>query len=133
MTLTRICVAGLAAVMGAAQLSSALLAADPVAERFWPQWRGPYATGVSRSADPPVEWSETKNIRWKTEIPGRGSSSPVVWGDRLFVLTAIPMGASGATIDAGVRQQLAVQSGVGPVPGIRALVVANPQFLRQGR
>ena len=97
MTLTRICAAGLAAVMGAAQLSSALLAADPVAERFWPQWRGPYASGVSRSADPPVEWSETKHIRWKTEIPGRGSSSPVVWGDRLFVLTATPMGASGAT------------------------------------
>ena len=97
MTLTRICAAGLAAVMGAAQLSSVLLAADPVSERFWPQWRGPYASGVSRSADPPVEWSETKHIRWKAEIPGRGSSSPVVWGDRLFVLTAIPMGAAGVT------------------------------------
>src|SRR5262245_15229287 len=93
----RVCAAGLAAVMAAAQLSSALLAADPVAERFWPQWRGPYASGVSRSANPPVEWSETKHIRWKTEIPGRGSSSPVVWGDRLFVLTAIPMGAAGVT------------------------------------
>jgi len=97
LTLTRICAAGLAVVMGAAQLSSVLLAADPVAERFWPQWRGPYASGVSRSADPPVEWSETKHIRWKIEIPGRGSSSPVVWGDRLFVLTAIPMGAAAAT------------------------------------
>ncbi len=97
MTLTRLCAAGLTALMGAARLSSALLAADPVAERFWPQWRGPYASGLSRSADPPVEWSETKNIRWKTEIPGRGSASPVVWGERLFVVTAIPIGASGAT------------------------------------
>ena len=96
MTLTRIHVAGLAAVMSAALLSSVLLAADPEAERFWPQWRGPYANGVSRTADPPLEWSETKNIRWKIEIPGRGSSSPVVWGDRLFVTTAIPMGATGA-------------------------------------
>jgi outer membrane protein assembly factor BamB len=97
MTLTRICAAGLAALVGAARMSSVLQGADSVAERFWPQWRGPYASGVSRTADPPVEWSETKNIRWKTEIPGRGSASPVVWGDRLFVLTAIPMGASGAT------------------------------------
>src|SRR5215210_2483702 len=96
MTLTRISAAGLAVVMGAAQLSSALLAADPVAERFWPQWRGPYANGVSRRADPPVEWSETKHVRWKTEIPGRGSSSPVVWGDRLFVLSAVPIGVDSA-------------------------------------
>ena len=59
-------------------------------ERFWPQWRGPYATGVSRTADPPIEWSETKNIRWKVELPGRGSGTPVVWGDRLFVLSAVP-------------------------------------------
>jgi len=65
-------------------------------DRFWPQWRGPFATGVSRSATPPTEWSETKNIRWKVEIPGRGSSSPVIWGDRLFVLSAVPIGVEGA-------------------------------------
>jgi outer membrane protein assembly factor BamB len=67
----------------------------PSAEQYWPQWRGPYATGVSRTADPPVEWSETKNIRWKREIPGRGSASPVVWGDRLFLLSAVPVGLEG--------------------------------------
>src|SRR5262245_51989996 len=65
-------------------------------ERFWPQWRGPYATGVSRTANPPLEWSETKNIRWKVELPGRGSASPVVWNDRLFVLSAVPVGIEGA-------------------------------------
>ena len=63
--------------------------------KFWPQWRGPHGTGVSRSANPPLEWSETKNVRWKVEIPGRGSASPVVWGDRLFVLTAVPVGVTG--------------------------------------
>src|SRR5947199_10820920 len=42
------------------------------AEHFWPQWRGPYASGVSKYAEPPVEWSETKNVRWKVEVPGRG-------------------------------------------------------------
>ena len=41
-----------------------------------------------------VEWSETKNIRWKVEIPGRGSASPVIWGDRVFVLSAVPVGVA---------------------------------------
>ena len=52
-------------------------------------------TGVSRTAKPPVEWSETRNVKWKVEIPGRGSASPVVWGDRLYVLTAVPSGVAG--------------------------------------
>jgi outer membrane protein assembly factor BamB len=67
----------------------------PSAARNWAQWRGPNATGASPTANPPLEWSETKNVRWKVEIPGRGSSSPVVWGDRLFVLTAVPVGVAG--------------------------------------
>ena len=81
-------------------------ASATAAERFWPQWRGPHATGVSTSANPPTEWSEAKNIRWKVEIPGRGSASPVVWGDRLFVLSAIPIGIEGAAAHAprgGIR------------------------------
>ena len=58
----------------------------------WPAWRGPNATGVSTSAKPPVEWSESKNVRWKIEIPGRGSSTPIVWGNRVYILTAAPVG-----------------------------------------
>ena len=69
--------------------------APSAAERYWPQWRGPYATGISKTANPPTEWSETKNIRWKVPMPGRGTSTPVVWGDRLFVLTAVPVGVTG--------------------------------------
>ena len=57
--------------------------------RYWAQWRGPEATGVAPHGDPPVEWSESKNVRWKTEIPGSGHASPVVWGDKVFVLTAV--------------------------------------------
>ncbi len=60
--------------------------------RFWGQWRGPDATGVARYGNPPTEWSETKNLRWKMEIPGRGSASPIVWGDKVFLLTAVPLG-----------------------------------------
>ncbi len=58
----------------------------------WPQWRGPSGTGVALDADPPTDWSETKNIRWKREIPGRGHSTPIVWGDRVFLTAAIPVG-----------------------------------------
>ncbi len=58
----------------------------------WPQWRGPLATGAAPAGNPPVEWSETKNVKWKLEIPGKGSSTPVIWGDKIFVLTAVAAG-----------------------------------------
>ncbi len=66
------------------------------AQRFWAQWRGPDATGVAPFGDPPLEWGEGRNVRWKVEIPGKGSASPVVWDDRVFVLTAIPSGGPAA-------------------------------------
>jgi outer membrane protein assembly factor BamB len=83
---------GLGAVLSL--IFQAPAAQEQARDRFWPQWRGPDATGVSKYANPPTEWSETKNVRWKLEIPGRGFASPVVWGDRLFVLTAVPVGVS---------------------------------------
>src|SRR5436190_9551964 len=87
---------GLLAAAAIASLTLAHAAADTTSEKYWPQWRGPYATGVSKTADPPVEWSETKNIRWKVEIPGRGSGTPVIWDNKVFVLSAIPVGIAGA-------------------------------------
>lgn len=60
---------------------------DPLEQ--WPSMRGPRGDGTAPKADPPVEWSETRNVRWKVAIPGSGSATPVVWGDRIFVLTAI--------------------------------------------
>jgi len=58
-----------------------------VAGDDWPQFRGPDARGVSEGK-PPTEWSETENVRWKTELPGRGVSSPVVFGQRVYVSCA---------------------------------------------
>ncbi|MBV9125340.1 MAG: PQQ-binding-like beta-propeller repeat protein [Planctomycetes bacterium] len=55
----------------------------------WPQFRGPAGTGVSKEARLPVEWSTDKNVAWKVKIPGYGWSSPVVWGDKVFVTTAV--------------------------------------------
>ena len=63
----------------------------------WPQWRGPLATGEAPGATPPIAWNETTNIRWKVAIPGHGHATPLVWGDRLFVATAVPMGESGVS------------------------------------
>ena len=72
---------------------SGLTFANPLPEaEQWGQWRGPLGNGVSNHADPPLTWSEEKNVRWKTPIPGLGSSSPVVWGDYIFLTTAIPHG-----------------------------------------
>lgn len=70
-----------------------LLTATGVHAGDWPGWRGPLFNGVSPDGDPPVEWSETLNVRFKVAIPGRGLSSPIVQGDRLFVMSAMPVDA----------------------------------------
>ncbi len=62
------------------------------ASHFWPHWRGPLATGEAPHGDPPLTWSETENVRWKVALPGKGHSTPVVWGDRIFLTTAVPFG-----------------------------------------
>ena len=59
------------------------------ADGNWPRWRGPEGTGAAPEATPPLRWSDTHNVRWKTPIPGRGHSTPVVWGDRIFLTTAV--------------------------------------------
>ena len=58
----------------------------------WPQWRGPDGSGVAPAADPPVTWSETSHVKWKSKLPGFGTSTPVVWKDKVFLTTAIPTG-----------------------------------------
>ena len=58
---------------------------------YWPQWRGPQWNGVAPEGNPPVVWSETENLKWKIPIEGSGWSTPIVWGDRVFLHTAIPL------------------------------------------
>lgn len=65
-------------------------AGDPLDN--WHQWRGPLATGAAVRGNPPVQWDQKKNLRWKTPIPGKGSATPIVWGDRVFVVTAVDTG-----------------------------------------
>src|SRR5215218_10467183 len=56
----------------------------------WPMWRGPRGDGRSEETDVPTRWSATQNVAWKVPIPGKGHSSPVVSGDRVFVTTYLP-------------------------------------------
>ena len=56
----------------------------------WPQWRGPLGTGAALKGNPPTVFSETKNLKWKTEIPGKGHATPIVWGDKIIIQTAVP-------------------------------------------
>ena len=80
--LLTICIFALAVV--------ALIASQPDGfEKNWHHWRGPYATGGAADANPPITWSETENVRWKIAIPGVGHATPIIWGDKIFVQTAV--------------------------------------------
>lgn len=75
--------------MLALSVSNSPLIAESSSETNWPQWRGPNGAGVSSHNNLPTEWSETKNVQWKTAIPGRGHSSPVIWNKKIFLTTSI--------------------------------------------
>jgi len=68
-----------------------LLLANPTdgiaAEDVWPQWRGPSGDNVTLSRNLPMSWSKTENIVWKAPLPGWGTSTPVIWGDAIFLTT----------------------------------------------
>jgi outer membrane protein assembly factor BamB len=70
-------------------------AASSAADQNWPQWRGPLGTGIAPTANPPVVWSETNNLKWKVKIPGQGSATPIVWEQKIFIQTAVPTGKKG--------------------------------------
>ena len=56
----------------------------------WPQWRGPQQNGVSSARNLPASWSLEKNIVWKTELPSWSGSTPIVWNDRIFLMSPSP-------------------------------------------
>lgn len=70
------------------------LAASSVQAGNWSHWRGDSGNGISKTATPPVEWSTTKNVKWKVVVPGRGSGTPAIWENQVFVVTAIDTATS---------------------------------------
>ena len=71
----------------------------------WGHWRGPGGNSAASNATPPTEWSQSKNVKWKVAIPGKGSGSPVVWEDKVFVVSAVPAGGASAQAQAPERPQ----------------------------
>jgi outer membrane protein assembly factor BamB len=122
-------------VAGVALAAGAVLsaAAQPVA---WPQWRGPFNTGMA-AGDAPLRW-DADDIQWQLEIPGRGHSTPVVAGNRLFLTTAVPTGKgtppaargrAGGGADAGLEHRfevLAIDRDSGRIAWQRTATVATP-------
>ncbi len=90
---------------------------DPAQQ--WPNWRGPLANGSAPTATPPTEFGEQKNLKWKVTIPGSGTATPIVWGDKIFVQTAIPTGkrANGTPVAALTSGPSVMAQATPPPPG----------------
>lgn len=71
--------------------TSTLVAAEPIPGALdnWHHWRGPLVNGTSPNADPPTKWDAKTNIKWSVKLPGKSSATPIVWGDRVFAITAV--------------------------------------------
>ena len=108
-------------ILAALVLSFALI----TAQNDWPQWRGLNNDGMARG-DAPHEWSDSKNIAWRVAIPGKGNSSPVIWGDKIFLTTAVPTDvaakatATPASTDTPPPQGQGRRQGRGPGGGANA-------------
>ena len=130
---TSLAAAGLTLVFASAAIGQAPSAG-------WQRWRGPFDTGMA-VGDAPLRWSDQSGVKWKVAIPGRGHSTPVVAGDRLFLTTAIPTGNSsppagrsrggggGGGADAGLEHRfdvMAINRATGATVWQRTATVATP-------
>ncbi len=99
-------------------------------EKNWHQWRGPYMTGYTPNGDPPLEWSETTNVKWKIPLPGKGHSTPIVWGDQIILTTAVDTGKRGSPAEPASGPQSGRQ---GMPPGRRTANVHRFDVLSVNR
>ena len=86
----------------------------------WPTWRGPNADGTVTGCQPPTQWSATQNIKWKVKLPGTGSSTPIIWNEKLFLLLAESTDKQ-ATPEAIAKTRVKIE-GAPPLP-----TVSNPE------
>ncbi len=92
----------------------------------WGHWRGPTGNGVAINATPPTKWSPTTNVRWKVEVPGRGSASPVIWDDSVFVTTAIATGKNAGKLPNLEFKLLCYDRADGKLKWQQTAIVATP-------
>ncbi|MDF1816436.1 MAG: PQQ-binding-like beta-propeller repeat protein [Verrucomicrobiales bacterium] len=107
-------------------LATFLISQSPA--QNWPGFRGPGGSGKPDApTDVPLEWSESKNVKWKLELPGPGSSSPIVWGDRVFITAYSGYGdGSNGEIEQLTRHLLAVDKETGRVIWQSDIPISNP-------
>src|SRR6266404_3977524 len=67
---------------------ASMIEVEGEARQYWSRWRGPSGQGLVEAKGYPDTWSDTENVKWKVDVPGRGHSSPIVWKDRIFLTTA---------------------------------------------
>jgi outer membrane protein assembly factor BamB len=105
-------------------ISILALAAGAIAEDDgWPRFRGPFENGMARG-DAPVQFSDKEHVAWKATIPGRGHSTPVIWGDRIFLTTAVTVGAAPAAPPAAPGGRGGFGGGGGPQAEQKLMVMA---------
>ena len=115
-----------------------LFSATAAVNADWLQWRGPFNTGMA-AGDAPLRWSDTSNIKWRISVPGKGHSTPLIVGNRLFLTTAVPTGRrsdvgpnrsrAGGGADAGLEHRfevLAIDRDTGKTAWQRTATVATP-------
>jgi outer membrane protein assembly factor BamB len=78
----------LGALVSGQELAVRMIAVEGEGAKYWPRWRGPSGQGLVEGSGYPDTWSSTENVVWKTPVPGRGNSSPIVWRDRVILTTA---------------------------------------------
>lgn len=76
------------------------------ARNNWHQWRGPLASGVAPTGSPPIQFDAETNVKWKVAIPGKGSASPIIWGDRIYVVSAVETDRTADNADQSVAAPL---------------------------
>ncbi len=79
---------GLPPARGTQQADVRMVSVEGEGAKYWPVWRGPSGQGIVNGTGYPETWSATENVAWKKPVGGRGNSSPIVWGDRIFLTTA---------------------------------------------
>lgn len=103
-------------------LCASLLSLPTLAEN-WPAWRGPNGDGVSSESAPPVLWSPTDHIAWKTVIPGNGHSSPIIWNNRVFLTSFLP--------DTNERVLICLDRRTGEITFQRTVIQAAPESIHR--
>ncbi len=107
--------------------------ASPLTAENWPSWRGPNQNGVAAGKDFPTEWSTTKNVAWKVALPGKGASTPVVWGESIFVTCGIDGNNTLLAFDRAGKEQWRIAVGSEKVGKHKKATGCNPSAVTDGK